>query len=39
MVLARPVLSVLLAPAYAGMDFLLRMVLPFRVGDGWNIFS
>jgi Zn-dependent protease len=39
MFLARPVLSVLLTPAYAGMDFLLRMVLPFRVGDGWNIFS
>jgi hypothetical protein len=39
MFLARPVMSVLLTPAYAGMELLLRMILPFRVGEGWNIFS
>jgi Zn-dependent protease len=34
-----PVVSFLLTPAYHLRDLLLRLILPFRVGDGWNIFS
>jgi len=39
MFLFRPVLDLLLTPARSGMVFLLRLILPFSVGDGWNIFS
>ena len=35
----QPVISFLLTPAYEGMRILLRLVLPYSVGDGWNIFS
>ena len=35
----QPVIGFLLTPAYEGMRFLLRLILPFSVGDGWNIFS
>jgi Zn-dependent protease len=35
----QPVLSFLLTPARAGLIFLLRLILPYRAGDGWNIFS
>lgn len=37
--LFRPVMSFLLAPALKGMGLLLHIILPFRVGDGWNIFQ
>lgn len=37
--LFQPVLSFLLAPARAGLVFLLRLILPYRAGEGWNIFS
>ncbi len=37
--LFQPALSVLLTPARASLLFLLRLILPFRVGEGWNIFS
>ena len=39
MFLFQPVLGVLLTPARAGLIFLLRLILPYRAGDGWNIFS
>jgi Zn-dependent protease len=39
MFLFQPALAVLLTPARAGLVFLLRLILPFSVGDGWNIFS
>ncbi len=39
MFLFRPAIDLLLAPARNGMVFLLRLILPFSVGDGWNIFS
>ncbi|HET9041375.1 MAG TPA: site-2 protease family protein [Gemmatimonadales bacterium] len=39
MFLFRPAIDFLLTPARAGMIFLLRLILPFSVGDGWNIFS
>lgn len=39
MFLFRPVMLVLLAPAYQGMMLLLRLIYPFRVGQGWNIFQ
>jgi Zn-dependent protease len=35
----RPVIDFLLTPARNGMILLLRLILPFSVGDGWNIFS
>jgi Zn-dependent protease len=35
----RPVIDILLTPARSGMILLLRLILPFSVGDGWNIFS
>jgi Zn-dependent protease len=35
----RGVISVLLTPAYVGMSFLLQLILPFRVGQAWNIFQ
>lgn len=37
--LFRPVLAFLLAPAFKGMGVLLYFILPYRVGDGWNIFQ
>jgi Zn-dependent protease len=37
--LAPQLLNVLLAPAILGEGAILRMALPFAVGDGWNIFS
>ncbi len=37
--LFRPAVDLLLAPARHGMMLLLRLILPFSVGDGWNIFS
>ena len=39
MFLFQPALSFLLTPARAGLVFLLRLILPFSVGDGWNIFT
>lgn len=36
---AQPVLSFLLTPATYGMGYLLRFVLPYAVGNGWNIFQ
>jgi Zn-dependent protease len=39
MFLFRPVIALLLTPAYKGMAVLLRLILPFSVGDGWNIFQ
>jgi Zn-dependent protease len=37
--LFRPVMAFLLAPAVKGMRLLLHIILPFSVGDGWNIFQ
>ena len=37
--LFRPALGFLLAPAFKGMSVLLYFILPYRVGDGWNIFQ
>jgi Zn-dependent protease len=37
--LFQPVLALLLTPARAGLVFLLRLILPYRAGEGWNIFS
>jgi Zn-dependent protease len=37
--LFRPVMAFLLAPAVKGMGLLLHIILPFSVGDGWNIFQ
>ncbi|MEA2724193.1 MAG: hypothetical protein QOH59_1964 [Gemmatimonadales bacterium] len=37
--LFRPVVSILLIPAYTIRNALLRVILPFHVGDGWNIFQ
>ena len=34
-----PVVSILLTPAFAIRNALLRVILPFHVGDGWNIFQ
>jgi Zn-dependent protease len=34
-----PVVSLLLTPAFAIRNVLLRVILPFHVGDGWNIFQ
>jgi Zn-dependent protease len=39
MFLFRPAIDFLLTPARGGMILLLRLILPFSVGDGWNIFS
>ena len=39
MFLFRPVMRVLLTPAYDGMMLLLNWILPYRVGQGWNIFA
>ncbi len=37
--LFRPVIAILLTPALAGMSFLLGLISPFGVGNGWNIFQ
>jgi Zn-dependent protease len=34
-----PVVAVLLTPAYLIRNALLGVILPFHVGDGWNIFQ
>jgi Zn-dependent protease len=34
-----PVVSLLLTPAYVIRNALLGVILPFHVGDGWNIFQ
>jgi len=34
-----PVVSLLLTPAFVIRNALLRVILPFHVGDGWNIFQ
>jgi Zn-dependent protease len=34
-----PVVSLLLTPAFALRNVLLRVIYPFHVGDGWNIFQ
>jgi Zn-dependent protease len=34
-----PVVSLLLTPAYLIRNALLGVILPFHVGDGWNIFQ
>jgi Zn-dependent protease len=39
MFLFRPAISLLLTPAFKAMNFLLHLILPFSVGDGWNIFQ
>jgi len=39
MFLFRPAIEFLLIPARHGMVFLLRLIVPFSVGNGWNIFS
>jgi Zn-dependent protease len=39
MFLFRPVMVFLLAPAFKGMSFLLHLILPFSIGNGWNIFQ
>jgi len=37
--LFRPVVAILLTPAVKGMLFLLHVISPFGVGNGWNIFQ
>lgn len=37
--LARPVVNFLMTPAYVGMRTLLGLVLPYAIGDSWNIFD
>jgi Zn-dependent protease len=37
--LFRPVVAILLTPAVKGMLFLLHLISPFGVGNGWNIFQ
>jgi Zn-dependent protease len=40
MLLFQSVFSLLLTPAWAMLEFLLRLVVPaFAVGTGWNIFA
>jgi hypothetical protein len=39
LLVGRPVLAVLLKPVVYGMDIFLHFVLPYAVGDGWNIFQ
>jgi Zn-dependent protease len=39
MLLAQPLIVFLLTPAYVGMNYVLRVVLPYAVGNGWNIFQ
>jgi Zn-dependent protease len=37
--LFQPILSLFLAPVRIGLGLLLPLLFPYRVGDGWNIFS
>jgi Zn-dependent protease len=37
--LFRDAISFLLTPAFKGMAFILYLILPFSVGQGWNIFQ
>jgi Zn-dependent protease len=37
--LLRPVFAFLLAPAFKSMGLILQLILPFSVGQGWNIFQ
>jgi Zn-dependent protease len=37
--LFQPVMSIFLTPVIAGLKFLLPLILPYRAGDGWDIFS
>jgi Zn-dependent protease len=37
--LFRPVMAILLFPAFKGMQLLINIIAPFRVGSGWNIFQ
>jgi len=39
MLLAPSAIRWLLRPAYFGMGLVQHLILPFAVGDGWNIFS
>ncbi len=39
LLLAQPVIGFLLTPATLTRNYLLRLVLPFAVGEGWNIFQ
>jgi Zn-dependent protease len=39
LVLARPLLGLLMTPAYLAIYYLLSLVRPYAVGDGWNIFQ
>ncbi|HEU5169293.1 MAG TPA: site-2 protease family protein [Gemmatimonadales bacterium] len=39
MLLAPTAITFLLTPAYLGMHYLMRLVLPYAVGEGWNIFQ
>jgi Zn-dependent protease len=39
MFLFPPAIGFLLTPAVITRNFLLRIILPFSVGDGWNIFQ
>jgi Zn-dependent protease len=39
MLLAPGLFHWLLGPAYYGMSLLQHLIVPFAVGDGWNIFS
>lgn len=39
MFLFRPVMMILLTPAFKGMMLLLHFIYPYRVGEGWNIFQ
>jgi Zn-dependent protease len=39
MLLAPSVFTWLLGPAYVGMGLLQRLIVPYAVGNGWNIFN
>jgi Zn-dependent protease len=39
LLLARPLIYFLLTPAWWTLKVLLGFMLPFAVGDGWNIFA
>jgi Zn-dependent protease len=39
LLVGQPVLGLLLKPVSYGMEILLHFVLPYAVGDGWNIFQ
>jgi Zn-dependent protease len=37
--LFQPILGLFLAPVNIGLGILVPLILPYRAGDGWNIFS